>query len=132
MEDIHELRVAVTAKNFDATTAFYRNEVGLVVESAWERPDGRGLIFGIPRATLAVVDETQAESIDQAEVGRRVSGPIRLALGVRDVDAIAARIEKGGTPVLGNPRTAPWGHRVARVEAPDRIQLTLFSEPTLD
>lgn len=132
MEDIHELRVAVTAENFDATTAFYRNEVGLVVESAWERPDGRGLIFGIPRATLAVVDETQAESIDQAEVGRRVSGPIRLALGVRDVDAITARIEKGGTPVLGNPRTAPWGQRVARVEAPDRIQLTFFSEPTRD
>lgn len=132
MEDIHELRVAVTAEDFDATVAFYRNEVGLAVESGWDRPDGRGLIFGIPRATLEIVDERQAESIDRVEVGRRISGPIRLALGVRDVDAATARVEEGGAPILGRPHAAPWGHRVARVEAPGGIQLTLFSEPTLD
>lgn len=132
MEDIHELRVAVTAEDFDVTRDFYRHEVGLTVETAWDRPDGRGVIFRIPHARLAVVDERQADSIDRAEVGHRVSGPIRLALGVRDVDAMTARIESGGTPVLGAPHAAPWGHRVARVEAPGGMQLTLFSEPTED
>lgn len=102
------------------------------METAWDRPDGRGVIFRVPHATLAVVDERQADSIDRVEVGHRVSGPIRQALRVRDVDALTARIETGGTPVLGAPHAAPWGHRVARVEAPGGMQLTPFSEPTED
>ncbi len=84
------------------------------------------VLLELGRATLEIFDEGQAEMVDQIEVGQRVSGPIRFALQVPDVDAAVARLVAHGAVLMGGPLVTPWGDRNARVQAPDGLQITLF------
>lgn len=122
-----ELRVALTVPDFDAAVAFYRDGLGLQQVADWSSADGRVVLLGAGRATLELVDERQAETIDRIEAGKRVSGTVRLALEVGDSDAVARRLVEAGAEEVAPPVTAPWGDRNARVRAPDGMQLTLFS-----
>jgi hypothetical protein len=72
------------------------------------------------------VDQAQAEHIDRIEVGERVSGPVRLAFGVSNVEAWASSLQDGGAQAVGRPVYTPWGDLNQRLQAPDGAQLTLF------
>ena len=125
---VHELRVAVTAQDHDAALAFYRDVLGMPQIADWTSPDGRVVVLDGGRATLELIDEVQAGYIDQVEVGRRVAGPIRLALSVDDSTALAERARSNGAVLLGNgPVETPWGDRNVRFSAPADLQLTLFT-----
>ena len=78
---VQELRVALTVDDFDAALAFYRDTLGLPLLEAWS-DDGRVVLLDAGRATLELLDATHAEAVDRIEVGRRVAGPVRLALQV--------------------------------------------------
>lgn len=123
-----ELRVALTTADYDAAVAFYAQVLGVELSAEWDQPRGRGGVFVLPRATLEILDEEMAAGVDAFEVGRRVSGEVRLAIGVADAEATTAEAEAAGALVLGRPRSAPWGDLVARVVSPEGMQLTLFSE----
>ena len=77
--------------------------------------------------TLELLDSAQAALIDEIEVGRRVAGPIRLALGVDDSEQTAERLTAGGADLIAPATVTPWRDRNARVQAPDGMQLTLFT-----
>jgi lactoylglutathione lyase len=124
---VSELRVALTVEDFDAALAFYRDALGLTQIADWTSADGRVVVLEGGRATLELLDEPQAEFVDSIEAGRRVSGTVRLAVEVADSDATAARLVAAGAEQVARPVTTPWGDRNARVEAPDGMQLTLFS-----
>lgn len=79
------------------------------------------------RVALEILDEEMAAGVDEFEVGRRVSGVVRLALGVADADETMAAALAAGARRLGDTRVAPWGDRLGRVESPAGMQLTLFS-----
>ena len=73
-------------------------------------------------------DVQSASYIDRVEVGRRVAGPIRLALSVDDAGALAERARTNGAVLLGKgPVETPWGDRNVRLAAPADLQLTLFT-----
>ena len=127
MADVTELRVALTVADFDEAVAFYRDALGLGQLADWSSEDGRVVVLDAGRATLELFDESQAVSVDRIEVGRRVSGPVRLALEVADSEATARRLVAAGAELVGPPVTTPWGDRNARVRAPDGMQLTLFT-----
>jgi uncharacterized glyoxalase superfamily protein PhnB len=76
---------------------------------------------------LELFDEAQAESVDRIEAGQRVSGTVRLAFEVSDSAATARRLVETGAAEVAPPVLAPWGDRNARVQAPDGMQLTLFT-----
>jgi hypothetical protein len=78
------------------------------------------------RATLELIDAAQAAFIDDVEVGRRVAGPIRVALEVDDSGALASRLVAAGATRLGEPVRTPWGDHNVRIDAPG-LQLTLFT-----
>jgi hypothetical protein len=61
------------------------------------------------------------------EVGRRVAGPVRLALATDNSARLAEQLGKAGAELLANGVETPWGDRNARLRAPDGIQLTLFT-----
>jgi catechol 2,3-dioxygenase-like lactoylglutathione lyase family enzyme len=127
MADVTELRVALTVADFDAALAFYRDTLGLDEVADWSSETGRVVLLQAGRATLELLDETQALTIDSIEAGRRVTGPVRLALEVADSEEIARRLVAAGAEEVAPPVTTPWGDRNARVRAPDGMQLTLFT-----
>jgi predicted enzyme related to lactoylglutathione lyase len=73
-------------------------------------------------------DRPQAEYVDRVEVGRRVAGPIRVALEVDDPAAATRAAAAAGADVLAAPTRTPWGSLNARLAAPAGLQLTLFGE----
>jgi len=127
MGEVTELRVALTVADFDEAVAFYRDAVGLEQLADWSGEDGRAILLAAGRATLEIFDQAQAEKVDAIEAGRRVSGVVRLALEVDNSEAAARRLVAAGAAEVAPPVITPWGDRNARVQAPDGMQLTLFT-----
>jgi catechol 2,3-dioxygenase-like lactoylglutathione lyase family enzyme len=127
MTTVRELRIALTVDDYERAVAFYRDALGLREVESWDRPNGRGTILDAGRATLELFDPLQAETLDQIEVGRRASGPVRFALHVDDSEAAADHLVEAGAVREHDLVLTPWGDRNARVRAPDGMQLTLFT-----
>jgi catechol 2,3-dioxygenase-like lactoylglutathione lyase family enzyme len=121
-----ELRVALTTQAYERLVAFYAAGLGLEPEELWTGEDDRAVILNMGRATLELFDEPHAAAVDRIEAGRRVSGPIRFALRVPDLDAALERLVAHGATVVHPPIVTPWGHRNVRVQDPDGLQVTLF------
>jgi lactoylglutathione lyase len=124
---VKELRIALTVENFDEALAFYRDTLGLEELELWEAPGSRAVLLSAGRATLELFDEGQAAMVDEIEVGRRVAGTVRFALEVADSGATAEALEAAGAVRLGGPVETPWHDVNVRLEAPDGMQLTLFT-----
>jgi lactoylglutathione lyase len=127
MANVTELRVALTVQDFGQALAFYRDALGLEQVADWSSGTGRVVVLDAGRATLELFDQAQAESVDAIEAGRRVSGTVRFALRVADSEDTAARLVAAGAERVAPPVVTPWGDRNARVQAPDGMQLTLFT-----
>jgi uncharacterized glyoxalase superfamily protein PhnB len=127
MAVVTELRIALTAQNFDQALAFYRDALGLEQIADWSSETGRVIVLDAGRATLELLDDAQAETVDAIEAGRRVSGTVRLALQVADSEDLAVRLVAAGAEQVAPPVLTPWGDRNARLQAPDGMQLTLFT-----
>jgi lactoylglutathione lyase len=127
MADVTELRVALTVQDFGQALSFYRDTLGLEQIADWSSETGRVVVLDAGRATLELLDDAQADTVDTIEAGRRVSGTVRLALQVADSEDIAERLVVAGAVQVAPPVVTPWGDRNARVQAPDGMQLTLFT-----
>ncbi|MGB3634548.1 MAG: SDR family NAD(P)-dependent oxidoreductase [Rubrobacteraceae bacterium] len=123
---VQELRVALTTEDFDRDVKLYREGLGLSMVDQWTSDKGRGMILSAGEATLELVDEAQAELIDQIEVGKRASGPIRIAFHVQDVQESVDALQERGAETESVAVRTPWGHFNQRLQAPDGLQLTLF------
>jgi lactoylglutathione lyase len=123
-----ELRVVLTVSDFDEAVAFYRDALGLEQLADWTGEGGRVILLDAGRATIELFDERQAESVDRIEAGRRVSGPVRLAVETSDLDATTQRLVAAGAEAMAPPVVPPWGGRNSRLRTPDGLQLTLFSD----
>jgi methylmalonyl-CoA/ethylmalonyl-CoA epimerase len=124
---VTELRVALTVADFDQALAFYRDALRLEQAADWSSESGRVVLLEAGRATIELLDEAQSGVVDAIETGRRVSGPVRLALEVTDSEDTARQLVAAGAEQVAAPVTTPWGDRNARVRAPDGMQLTLFT-----
>ncbi|MEV6378407.1 VOC family protein [Streptomyces sp. NPDC051773] len=125
---VRELRLVVTAADYDAALHFYRDVLGLPERAAFSSDGGRVSILEAGRATLEITDPKHAEFIDEVEVGRRVAGHIRVAFEVDDSTATTAKLAAAGAEVIAEPTRTPWNSRNSRLEAPGALQLTLFTE----
>ena len=125
---VREMRLVVTAEDYDQAIRFYRDALGLPERASYASPDGRVVILEAGRATLEIADPAHAEFIDRVEVGRRVAGHVRVAFEVADSAAMTRVLEAGGATVLAEPTRTPWQTENSRLDAPGGLQLTLFSE----
>ena len=123
---ILELRVALTAKDYERSVKFYCDGLGLEPAALWNNGGGQALILDMGKATLEVFDEAQAETIDQIEAGKRISGQIRFALQVPDLKIAMERLLAHGATLVHPPVTTPWGDYNVRLQDPDGMQITLF------
>ena len=127
MGAVRELRLALTVEEFDEALEFYRDALGLEQLEVWDSDGGRVVLLDAGKATIELLDERHAGAVDRIEVGRRVAGPVRLALEVDDSAASAERLTEAGAELLGGPVETPWRDRNVRLRAPDGMQLTLFT-----
>lgn len=123
---ILELRVALTTSDYERLVKFYCDGLGLEPAQLWQNDGGRALLLELGQAILEIFDEAQAEAIDRLEVGRRVSGAVRFALQVPDLEAAVERLLAHGATLVHAPVITPWGDRNARLQDPDGMQITLF------
>jgi lactoylglutathione lyase len=125
---VKELRLVVTADDWDEAVTFYRDVLGLTERASYSSEDGRVVILEVERATLEIADPRQADFIDRVEVGRRVAGKYRLAFEVDDPTTLTAALANAGAQVIAEPTPTPWNSLNARLETPGGIQLTLFTD----
>ena len=126
---VRQMRLVVTAQDYDEALAFYRDTLGLPQEAAFSSEGGRVVILDAGRATLELADPIHAEYIDEVEVGRRVAGHIRVAFEVDSSVVTTQLLMAAGAQVLAPPTPTPWNSVNARLEGPAGLQLTLFSDP---
>jgi uncharacterized glyoxalase superfamily protein PhnB len=60
------------------------------------------------------------------EVGQRVSGQVRFALQVPDLEAAMKRLLENGATLVHPPVLTPWGDYNVRLQDPEGMQVTLF------
>lgn len=125
---VRQLRLCVTAPDYDEALRFYRDVLGLSERESYTSPGGRVTILDAGAATLELADPGYAEYIDQVEVGSRVAGQVRVAFEVDDSDAVTASLAGAGADVIAPPTRTPWNSRNARLAAPAGLQVTIFAE----
>ena len=123
---ILEFRVALTTSDYERLVNFYSKGLGIEPAAIWNNDGGKALILNMGKATLELFDERQAEVIDQLEAGQRISGQIRFALQVPDLNAAIKRLLAHGARLVHEPVLTPWGDYNARLQDPDGMQVTLF------
>jgi uncharacterized glyoxalase superfamily protein PhnB len=126
---ILELRVALTTSEYERLVKFYCDGLGIEPAAIWNKDGGQALVLDMGRATLEIFDEAQAQTIDQIEAGKRVSGQIRFALQVPDLKAAMERLLAHGATLVHPPVITPWGDYNVRLQDPDGMQITLFQVP---
>jgi methylmalonyl-CoA/ethylmalonyl-CoA epimerase len=65
-------------------------------------------------------------TVDNIEVGQRVSGRVRFALQVTDVVAATERLLAHGARLIYPLVVTPWGDPCGRFEDPEGMQITLY------
>lgn len=123
-----ELRVAITTTDYDRLLEFYCAGLGLEPDQIWNNEQGKGSILNLGNATMELFDEEQAQTIDLIEAGRRISGQVRIALQVPDLEAATERLLAHGATLVHEPVITPWGDTNVRFQDPDGLQITLFQK----
>ena len=129
LRPVLELRVALTTHDYERLVKFYCEGLGIEPAGIWNNDGGKALIIDMGKATLELFDERQAEVIDQLEAGRRLSGQIRFALQVPDINVAMERLLAHGATLVHEPVQTPWGDTNVRLQDPDGLQVTLFQTP---
>jgi methylmalonyl-CoA/ethylmalonyl-CoA epimerase len=127
-----ELRVALTTSDFERLTKFYCQGLGIEPAAIWNNGQGQALVLEMGKAALELFDEAQAETIDQIEAGQRISGQIRFAIQVPDLNAAMERLLAHGATLVHPPVMTPWGDYNVRLQDPDGMQITLFQVSTTE
>jgi len=125
---VRQMRLVVTAEDYDQALELYRDVLGLPELGAFAAEGGFVTILDAGRATLELTDPRHAAYIDRVEVGERVAGHVRVAFEVDDVAEATRLLADAGARVLAEPVRTPWNSLNARLEAPAGLQLTLFTE----
>ena len=127
-QNVLEMRLVVTAADYDEALAFYRDVLGMRELGAFSSEGGHVTILDAGRATLELADPAHAAFIDHVEVGRRVAPHLRVAFRVRDAAADTDRLIEAGATLIAAPVETPWRSLNARLDGPADLHLTLFQE----
>ena len=130
---VRQLRLVVTADDYDAAVTFYRDALGLPESASFADPDGRVVILDAGHATLEIADPAHAAFVDRVEGVDRVGRPpgavrVRVAFEVADATDATRRLESAGARVVAQPVRTPWNSLNARLDGPAGLELTVFEE----
>jgi catechol 2,3-dioxygenase-like lactoylglutathione lyase family enzyme len=129
---VTELRLVVTATDYEGAVRFFRDVLGLRQQETYEADGGHVVILDAGRATLEINDPRYAEYIDAVEVGHRVAGRIRVAFEVPDTRATTADLLDAGAELVAEPTVTPWDTLNSRLHGPEELLLTVFGPVETD
>ena len=109
-------------QNFEGTAHFFRDHLKLPIQQEWHDV-GNGILFNAGKATIEIVDAEQIADVDRIELGQTANTPIRLVLGVADVESASKAAQDGGAKVLNAIVDTDWGLRNQRLTMPDGIPI---------
>jgi catechol 2,3-dioxygenase-like lactoylglutathione lyase family enzyme len=121
-----EFRIALTSRDFDRIVRFYSTGLGIEPAALWVNESDRAMLLEMGRGTLELFDQAHSDVVDQIEVGQSVSGAIRFAIQVPDVDEAVTRLLAHGATLIHEPVVTPWRHKNARLQDPDGLQVTIY------
>lgn len=128
--DIRQFRVAIRAKNFDRTTRFYGDVLGLPRLQSWEREDARGALFQFGSAIVEVVARPQGDHRLGWDEAYDFQGPeqkMTLTLVVPSAEAAYESLLQRDQNIPGGLRHLEDGSLVFQTHDPDGVTL-LFRE----
>jgi len=125
MKAAKQFRVALTVSDIEKALSLFRDALGLPVQEEWST-NGRGVVLSIKQATLEIIDQEHAAFVDRMEAGRRISGQVRFAFEVPNLQEAIAEAGEAGAQLVNGPVETPWKDRNARFVGPDGLQVTLF------
>lgn len=117
--EILSSRILIRPSDPERSRRFYRDELGLAIYRQFGPPDNPGVVFFLGQGFLEV----------SGAAGDEASGPVRIWLQVRDVQAERARLEAAGVPIIRAPQREPWGLVEMWIEDPDGIRIVLVEVP---
>ena len=123
---VTELRLVVTATDYEAAVHFFRDVLGLAEHESYQANGGHVVILDAGRATLEINDPSYAEYIDDVEVGHRVEGRIRIAFEVPDARTATSELMDAGSRLVAEPTVTPWETLNSRLEGPEGLAVTVF------
>ena len=109
-------------QNFEGAADFFRDHLKLPIQQEWHDV-GNGILFNAGKATIEIVDAEQIADVDRIELGQTANTPIRLVLGVADVESASRAAQDGGAKVLNTIVDTDWGLRNQRLTMPDGIPI---------
>ena len=127
---VFSFRVALTVSDFEQAVSFYQDGLGLDPGELWT-DNGQGQLLFAGDASLEIFDPSYAANVDQIEVGERVSGQIRFAFEVPDIQTAMERALKYGATLVHEPVLTPWQDLNVRLRSPEGLQITLFQTATV-
>jgi catechol 2,3-dioxygenase-like lactoylglutathione lyase family enzyme len=114
-----DLRVLISASDYEATLAFYGELLGLPTAESWDDPDGRGTLFHAADGKIEVFEGNADHP------AHRVEG-VRVALEVPDAQALHDRLVAHGVKMVDPIEDHPWKHRSFTIDDPNGLALTFF------
>jgi catechol 2,3-dioxygenase-like lactoylglutathione lyase family enzyme len=108
--------ITLFEEDLEAAKQFYQDAFGLPV--IFE--DDNSAVFKFGRTLINLLKISEApELIAPASVAPREAGSrIQFTIGVDDVDAMCADLERRGVKLLNGPMDRPWGIRTASFADP--------------
>lgn len=123
-----QFRFGYFTPEYDATVAFYRDDLQLAVVDSWDRSaDDRGTIFAAASGMIEVLSRPKSQGSSHLWDDRPPQGAF-MVIGVPDVEEAYRSVVARRLPIQKELTTQPWGHRAFCLREPNGLVLYVFSE----
>jgi catechol 2,3-dioxygenase-like lactoylglutathione lyase family enzyme len=123
-----QFRFSYFTPKYDATVAFYRDDLQLDVLESWDRgADDRGTLFAAASGMIEVLLRSENPASFHGWDERLPQGAF-MVIELPDVERTYRRAAERGLPIREELTTQPWGHRSFCLREPNGLILYMFSE----
>ncbi len=128
MVDKRQFRFSYFTPKYEATVAFYRDDLELAVLESWDRgADDRGTLFAAASGVIEVLLRPKGQALSHLWDDRPPQGAF-MVIEVPDVEHAYRRAVARRLLIQHELATQPWGHRGFCVREPNGLTLYMFSE----
>jgi len=123
-----QFRFGYVTPKYDATVAFYRDDLQLVVLESWDRSaEDRGTLFAAASGIIEVLLRSKSRAASHCWDDRPPQG-VLMVIEVPDVEQTYRRAVERRLAIQQELALQPWGHRSFCLREPNGLTLYLFSE----